>query len=45
MILESILTCPLCGHVKTGTMPTDACQVGFDESGEVCGFVPRVPES
>ena len=25
-ILESTLTCPLCGHVKTETMPTDACQ-------------------
>jgi hypothetical protein len=26
MILESTLTCPLCGHVTTETMPTDACQ-------------------
>lgn len=25
-ILESTLTCPLCGHQKTETMPTDACQ-------------------
>jgi hypothetical protein len=25
-ILESTLTCPVCGHVKTETMPTDACQ-------------------
>ena len=24
--LESTLTCPLCGHVKTEIMPTDACQ-------------------
>jgi hypothetical protein len=24
--LESTLTCPLCGHAKAGTMPTDACQ-------------------
>jgi len=24
IILESTLTCPLCGHVKTETMPTDA---------------------
>lgn len=26
VILESTLTCPACGHVKTETMPTDACQ-------------------
>jgi len=26
IILASTLTCPLCGHVKTETMPTDACQ-------------------
>jgi len=26
LILESTLTCPECGHVKTETMPTDACQ-------------------
>ena len=25
VILESTLTCPACGHVKTETMPTDAC--------------------
>jgi hypothetical protein len=25
MILESTLTCPHCGYVKTETMPTDAC--------------------
>lgn len=25
-ILESTLTCPLCGHQKTEIMPTDACQ-------------------
>ena len=24
--LESTLTCPECGHVKTETMPVDACQ-------------------
>jgi hypothetical protein len=24
--LESTLTCPECGFVKTETMPTDACQ-------------------
>jgi hypothetical protein len=25
MILQSVLTCPQCGHVETETMPTDAC--------------------
>lgn len=24
--LSSTLTCPLCGHAKAETMPTDACQ-------------------
>ena len=24
--LESRITCPHCGHAKTETMPTDACQ-------------------
>jgi len=26
VILESALTCPECGFVKTETMPADACQ-------------------
>ncbi|UJP03917.1 MAG: hypothetical protein LZF85_05625 [Nitrosomonas sp.] len=26
VILESTLTCPVCGYAKTETMPTDACQ-------------------
>lgn len=26
IILQSTLTCPNCGHQKTETMPTDACQ-------------------
>lgn len=25
VILESTLTCPICGHVRTETMPADAC--------------------
>jgi hypothetical protein len=25
-ILESLLTCPHCGHQQLETMPTDACQ-------------------
>ncbi|MDP3167209.1 MAG: GDCCVxC domain-containing (seleno)protein [Hydrogenophaga sp.] len=26
VILTSVLTCPQCGHVRTETMPTNACQ-------------------
>ena len=26
LILESIITCPECGHKEIETMPTDACQ-------------------
>ncbi|TBR72129.1 MAG: hypothetical protein EPN64_18845 [Burkholderiaceae bacterium] len=26
VVLDSTLTCPHCGHVKTERMPTDACQ-------------------
>ncbi|WP_425461985.1 GDCCVxC domain-containing (seleno)protein [Neptuniibacter pectenicola] len=26
IILESTITCPKCGYVKTETMPEDACQ-------------------
>lgn len=26
VVLESAITCPECGYVKTETMPTDACQ-------------------
>lgn len=31
--LRSTLTCPECGHVKTETMPTDACQFFYDCEG------------
>ena len=31
--LESILTCPDCGHVETETMPTNACQWFYDCKG------------
>jgi hypothetical protein len=30
VILESILTCPHCGHAKRETMPTDACQFFYE---------------
>lgn len=26
MQMESIITCPYCGHAETETMPSDACQ-------------------
>jgi hypothetical protein len=30
MQLQSVLTCPNCGHEATETMPTDACQFFYD---------------
>ncbi len=46
--LVSTITCPLCGHRKTETMPTDACQYFYDcegcktvlkpKSGDCCVF-------
>jgi hypothetical protein len=36
MQLQSILTCPACGHKTTETMPTNACQF-FYECG-ACGI-------
>ena len=35
MILESVITCPACGHQATETMPTDACQYFYICNG--CG--------
>ncbi|HEY9568621.1 MAG TPA: GDCCVxC domain-containing (seleno)protein [Thalassobaculum sp.] len=29
-IVESIITCPTCGHRETERMPTDACQFFYD---------------
>lgn len=37
--LQSTLTCPLCGHSDTETMPTDACQIYYDCKG--CGKALR----
>jgi transcription elongation factor Elf1 len=31
--LKSTLTCPHCGHAKTETMPTDACQWFYEWEG------------
>lgn len=47
-ILESIITCPHCGHSQRETMPTDACQWFYEcthchdvlrpKSGDCCVF-------
>ncbi len=29
-ILESVITCPVCGHKKQETMPVDACQFFYE---------------
>ncbi|MEP6609904.1 MAG: GDCCVxC domain-containing (seleno)protein [Burkholderiaceae bacterium] len=31
--LDSVLTCPQCGHAKQETMPTDACQFFYECEG------------
>ncbi len=46
--LDSILTCPHCGHAKRETMPTDACQFYYQcehcntllrpKAGDCCVF-------
>jgi hypothetical protein len=48
VILQSILTCPHCGHAKEETMPTDACQWFYEceqchallrpKAGDCCVF-------
>ena len=35
MLIESVLTCPHCGHQSAEIMPTDACQFFYDCKG--CG--------
>ncbi len=35
IVLQSTLTCPLCEHQETETMPTDACQWFYECKG--CG--------
>ena len=37
MILQSVLTCPHCGHVEMETMPTDACQWYYE--CKACGML------
>jgi hypothetical protein len=38
-VLESTITCPVCGHQRTETMPTDACLFFYKCEG--CGTVLR----
>lgn len=38
-MLESVLTCPRCGHAKLETMPTDACLFFYECEG--CKVVLR----
>lgn len=33
VILESLITCPVCGHEKQETMPVDACQFFYECEG------------
>jgi len=37
IIAQSTITCPECGHQKTETMPTDACQWFYE--CENCGVL------
>ena len=30
VVLESVITCPVCGHQKQETMPVDACQFFYE---------------
>ncbi|SEJ49052.1 hypothetical protein SAMN05216201_109193 [Pseudomonas linyingensis] len=30
IFLESVVTCPHCGHIQRETMPTDACQFYYE---------------
>ena len=48
VILESAITCPICGFLRHETMPTDACQYFYEcvqcgtllkpKSGDCCVF-------
>lgn len=33
LVLESVLTCPKCGHTERKTMPTNACQFFYECGG------------
>jgi hypothetical protein len=36
-VLESVITCPHCGHAQTEAMPTDACLYFYECKG--CGVL------
>lgn len=48
LVLESVLTCPQCGHSKREIMPTNACQFFYEcracktvlrpKAGDCCVF-------
>lgn len=48
IVLESLLTCPVCGHSKTEVMPSESCQWFYEceqchtvlkpKSGDCCVF-------
>ncbi|MDP1739811.1 MAG: GDCCVxC domain-containing (seleno)protein [Polaromonas sp.] len=48
LVLESLLSCPSCGHAQLETMPTDACQFFYEctackllmrpKAGDCCVF-------
>ena len=42
IILESMLTCPECGHQKKETMPTNACQ-WYYECGNCHSLLKPLP--
>jgi hypothetical protein len=52
IILQSVITCPVCGHKKEETMPTDACQFFYEcenchtilkpKQGDCCVFCSYV---
>ena len=39
--LDSVLTCPECGHIKPEVMPTDACQFFYDCKGCAAVLKPK----
>jgi hypothetical protein len=41
LVLESTVTCPVCGHRATEVMPTDACQFFYDCKGCAAVLKPK----
>jgi len=38
IVLEAVITCPRCGHAKSETMPTNACQFFYACSAHMAPF-------